>query len=234
MSVVNPSRNNATTSTVKIEQDANYIFSRGGIQIKQEIPNQSLTYSDIKPRVTQIGMQPGANSNAHHMIRTIAKPAATLPQIVQDGALSINNVRYVKDPVTGQIKKIITVNRSQIPVQRGSGASSPILTTQSMVISNNGVSSVPIPKPAVVQPLTNKDVSRLWLNDDIKVNKVRGMTPPGGTMMEQVPLEEEVEAEEDELGVSEIYSDYMPTKRKSSWLFLNEICTTVCSVQPDI
>ncbi|XP_067934422.1 protein strawberry notch homolog 1-like [Watersipora subatra] len=62
------------------------------------------------------------------------------------------------------------------------------------------------------QPLSHKDVSKIWNNDSVNV---RRMNPLLGNPMSGVKSpdeQEEADEEEEELGVAETYSDYMPSK----------------------
>ncbi|CAH1801640.1 unnamed protein product [Owenia fusiformis] len=77
----------------------------------------------------------------------------------------------------------------------GSGVKVLQMNPQSALGVNNGVKT----------QLTNKDVSRIWANEEVSIKEIAN--GPSA-------IEEEVADEEEELGHAETYNDYMPTKLK--------------------
>ncbi|XP_077318040.1 protein strawberry notch homolog 1 isoform X3 [Lithobates pipiens] len=86
----------------------------------------------------------------------------------------------------------------------------PVATAAKIVIFSPKVGSAT--KPADLlngakKDITNKEVTRIWINDDIKM---RSFSPTNKVKEEDEPEEED----EDEMGHAETYAEYMPIKLK--------------------
>ncbi|XP_039627928.1 protein strawberry notch homolog 1 isoform X2 [Polypterus senegalus] len=93
----------------------------------------------------------------------------------------------------------------------------------------------------VKKEITNKEVARIWVNDDLKVRSFSPTSHQNAYSMSAVPKipgikeeEEQEEDEEEELGHAETYAEYMPMKLKIGLRHPDQVVETssLSSVSP--
>lgn len=169
-----------------------------------EAPYPTLTSSN-NSRVTSNNVNTQRNVQVSQVQQTFLGPQPTFPNVASSGTVFPTPRQLPPRCQTPQSVSKPSIN-SNVP--RLQSSTSPILLDLLNSGSNNSVSSNSMSNisDAAKKELTKKDVSRLWSNHDVSLNHV-------GEDNDTVSDEnEDEEDEEEELGQTDTYAEYVPSK----------------------
>ncbi|XP_028681257.1 protein strawberry notch homolog 1 [Erpetoichthys calabaricus] len=231
-----------TESAVAVKQDTSVtIKQEAGLPLTSSInirkPQPSTTtfvlnqLNQLPSLGTMVVTRPAAGSTSRPSITMTKIVHGTAPTCQSPASPGMQSTLSAPGKDQIQLKDLLKNNslNELMKLKPPSNIAQPVATATTEL--NNGVK----------KEITNKEVARIWVNDDLKVRSFSPTSQQNAYSMSAVPKipgikeeEEQEEDEEEELGHAETYAEYMPMKLKIGLRHPDQVVETssLSSVSP--
>ncbi|XP_039627924.1 protein strawberry notch homolog 1 isoform X1 [Polypterus senegalus] len=192
---------------------------------------------------TMVVTRPAAGSTSRPSITMTKIVHGTAPTCQSPASPGMQSTLSAPGKDQIQLKDLLKNNslNELMKLKPPSNIAQPVATATKIIVLSTKVIKQAELNNGVKKEITNKEVARIWVNDDLKVRSFSPTSHQNAYSMSAVPKipgikeeEEQEEDEEEELGHAETYAEYMPMKLKIGLRHPDQVVETssLSSVSP--